>query len=60
MYKHAELKEAHGIADKLWDDCKNGRLSKIGIDEVRVRCLGYTNYDWLVNKVLRLVITKVG
>ncbi len=60
MYRHAGLKEARGVVDKLWDDCKSGRLSKIGIDEIRVRCLGYENYDWLVDKVLRLMIMKVG
>lgn len=67
--KYAQLSDARRIADELWDECKRGTLSKIGIDEIRAACGyqathwnrdGWENYDWLVDKVLRLIIMKVG
>jgi len=60
MNEYATIVEAKDISKKLFSDLKEGRLSKVGIDEIRVRCLGYNNYDWLVNKVLRLMIMGVG
>ena len=61
--KYVGLSDAKEIADKLWEDGKNGRLPKIGIDEVRAACGNrndWENYNWLESKVLRLLITKVG
>jgi hypothetical protein len=61
--RYAGLADAKAIADKLWADGKSGKLSKIGIDEIRAACgnpADWKNYRWLEAKVLRLTIMKVG
>jgi hypothetical protein len=48
---------AETIASELMDSLKSGSIDKIDIHTIRLACF---NVEPLVDKVLRLVITKVG